>query len=54
MEPGESENLNCASLILKKRAYISVISDYKKYLSIIGITLNELLKQAGLDPAGIA
>ena len=27
MEPGESENLNWASLILKKRAYISVISD---------------------------
>jgi hypothetical protein len=53
METGESEKINCPSLILRKGAYMSEpIKDYMKDLNLIGKTFNELLKKPGLDPEG--
>jgi hypothetical protein len=53
MVPGESEELHCDSLILKKGAYIcESLKDYSRDLSNIGKTFSELLKQPGLDPEG--
>lgn len=51
--PGEAEQFNCDSLILKKGKYISnTIHDFMKDISSIGNTFREMLETPGLDPEG--
>jgi hypothetical protein len=53
MKPGEAEKYQCKTLVLKKGNYIStVIDDYRKDVSSIGRTFQELLKHPGIDPKG--
>ena len=51
--PGEAEELNCETFIIKKGDYISIyIKNFMKDISAIGKAFNELLQNPEIDPKG--
>ena len=53
INPGEAEELNCNSLVLKKGQYICItVNDFMKDIPAIGNAFHELLKNPGIDPEG--
>ncbi len=51
--PGEGEQYNCESFILKKGDYMSeVVYDFMNHISSIGNTFQKMLQHPDLDPNG--
>ena len=51
--PGEAEQLNCETFIIRKGVYLSkTIKDFMKDLSNVGKTFQQLLQNTALDKTG--
>ncbi len=53
LKPGEAEQFNCDTLIIKKGNYISLmVNDFRKDIMSIDRAFKQLLKHPNLDPQG--